>query len=187
MASIKGFHLNNVKTTLGIEGRGTIASMYFNGKKVGTYNDYGTGGCADISFVSAEAEEKVYKAMIAYAKERIVDEHCSFLVKLYEERPEQYQEACERFLKHHPYIPEGDITVKTMAFDSIECFVEDVRTLMEIEKIFKKQSKKGYKAIGVHDNEIVSYPDGMKDEEIQRHANSNDYTLYTSLDDFDIK
>jgi len=55
MASILGFQLKNVKKTEGIEGSGCIVTMYLNGKKIGTYADYGDGGCDDIKFVSKEA------------------------------------------------------------------------------------------------------------------------------------
>ena len=44
MASIKGFQMKNVKNTIGHEGYGCIATMYLNGKKIGTYADYGDGG-----------------------------------------------------------------------------------------------------------------------------------------------
>ena len=101
MASIKGFQMKNVKRTLGMEGYGCTATMYLNGKKIGTYADYGDGGCEDVSYVSKAAEQDMMRIIIAHAKENPND----FIVNLYKERPHQYKEECERFKKYHPYIP----------------------------------------------------------------------------------
>lgn len=48
MASLYGFQMKNIKNTLGIEGQGCLASMYLNGKKIGSYKDYSDGGIPDI-------------------------------------------------------------------------------------------------------------------------------------------
>lgn len=50
MASIFGFTVKNIKTFRGREWDGCQGDIYYNGKKVGWYNNDGNGGCADIDF-----------------------------------------------------------------------------------------------------------------------------------------
>lgn len=178
MASIKGFQMKNVKRTLGREGYGCTATMYLNGKKIGTYADYGDGGCEDVDYVSKDAESDMMRTIIAYAKENPND----FIINLYKERPQQYKEECERFKKYHPYIPDEDITIQTMASNSIVYIVEDFLNLLDMEKDFKKYQKKGYRAISIDGNNLSAYPASWSDEKIRNHANGT--TLYMSLEDF---
>lgn len=178
MASIKGFQLKNVKTPLGREGYGCIATMYLNGKKIGTYEDYGDGACEDVTYVSREVEAEMMKVIIEHAKTY----QNQFIIDLYRERPSQYKEECERFKKCHPYIPEEDITIETMASNSIVYIVNDVLELMEHEKWFKKYQKQGYKAICINGNKLSAYPMSWPDDKIRTLAEGK--TLYMSLDDF---
>ena len=112
MASIKGFQLKNVKHLLGREGYGCIASIYLNGKKIGTYEDYGDGACEDVTYVSKAAEEEMMKVIIEYAKEY----DNPFMVNLYNERPEQFKEECEHFKKRYSFIPDEDITIPNSVY-----------------------------------------------------------------------
>ena len=178
MASIKGFQMKNVKNTLGREGYGCTATMYLNGKKIGTYADYGDGAPEEVDYVSKEAEMEMMKLIIAYAKEHKND----FIINLYKERPQQFKEECERFKKYHPYIPDEDITIETMASNSIVYIVSDFLELLDMEKQFKKYQKKGYKAIGVDGNRLSAYPASWSDEKIKESAKGK--KLYMSLDDF---
>ena len=178
MASIKGFQMKNVKNIMGREGYGCSATMYLNGKKIGTYIDYGDGAMEEVEYVSKDAEIEMMKVIIAYAKEHPND----FIINLYKERPQQYKEECERFKKYHPYIPDEDITIETMASNSIVYIVEDFLKLLDIEKAFKKYQKKGYRAVSIIGNNICAYPASWSDEKILREA--QDGTLYMSLDDF---
>ena len=178
MASIKGFQLKSVKRTLGREGYGCIANMYLDGKKIGTYQDYGDGACEDVAYVSKEAEEKMMKVIIDYAK----GYDNKFIINLYHERPQQYKEECERFKQRHPYIPDEDITIQTMASNSIVYIVEDLLELMDHEKYFKKYQKQGYKAISLDGNNLHAYPMRWSDEQIKESAKGQ--ILYMSLDDF---
>lgn len=178
MASIKGFQLKNVKHPLGREGYGCIATMYLNGKKIGTYEDYGDGACEDVNYVSNEAEEAMTMVIIEYAKEH----PCKFIVDLYNERPQQFKEECERFKKYHPYIADEDINIDTMSANSIVYIVEDLLGLMDVEKHFKKCIKQGYRAIGLLGNQISMYPASWSDERIKEAAKGKE--LYMSLDDF---
>lgn len=178
MASIKGFQLKNVKQPLGREGYGCIASMYLNGKKIGTYEDYGDGAMEDVTYVSKEAEEEMMKVIIEYAKEY----NNEFVIKLYHERPQQFKEECERFKKQYPYISDEDITIQTMASNSIVYIVEGVLELMDHEKYFKKYQKQGYRAISFDGNNLSAYPARWSDEQIKASAKGK--ILYMSLDDF---
>ena len=178
MASIKGFQLKNVKQTLGREGYGCIASMYLNGKKIGTYEDYGDGACEDVTYVSPEAEKEMMKTIIEFAKEYDND----FVINLYKERPQQFKEECERFKQRYPFIPDEDITIKTMASNSIVYIVEAVLELRDHEKYFKKYQKQGYKAISLDGNNLSAYPKSWSDEKIKAEAKGK--TLYMSLEDF---
>ena len=178
MASIKGFQMKNVKNILGREGYGCSATMYLNGKKIGTYVDYGDGAMEEVDYVSKEAEIEMTKVIIAYAKEHPND----FIINLYKERLQQFKEECERFKKYHPYIPDEDITIETMASNSIVYIVEDFLNLLDMEKQFKKYQKKGYKAISIEGNNLCAYPSSWSDEKIKESAKGK--TLYMSLDDF---
>lgn len=180
MASIKGFQLKNVKQTLGREGYGCVASMYLDGKKIGTYEDYGDGACENVDYVSKEAEEAMMKVVIEHAKSRPNE----FIVNLYHERPQQFKEECESFKKYHPYIADEDITIETMSANSIAFIVEDVLNLLDAEKLFKKYQKKGYRAISRKGDMVTAYPISWSDERIKTKA--EDEELYMSLDDFNI-
>ena len=163
---------------MGREGYGCIATMYLNGKKIGTYADYGDGGCEDVDYVSKDAEADMMRVIIDYAKEH----HNEFIINLYHERPQQFKEECERFKKYHPYIPDEDITIETMASNSIVYIVSDLLDLIETEKHFKKYLKKGYRAISLDGNNLSAYPSSWSDERIKESAKGK--TLYMSLDDF---
>lgn len=178
MASIKGFQLKNVKRMLGREGYGCIATMYLNGKKIGTYEDYGDGGCEDVTYTSPEAEKEMMKVIIEFAKEY----DNGFIINLYKERPQQFKEECERFKKRHPYIPDEDITIKTMASNSIVYIVEELLYLLDIEKCFKQYIKQGYRAMALEGNSISMYPTQWSDEKIKAEAKGK--TLFMSLEDF---
>ena len=180
MASIKGFQLKNVKQSIGREGYGCIATMYLHGKKIGTYADYGDGACEDVKYVSKDAEAEMMKVIIEYAKEH----PNTYIIDLYQKRPTQYKEECESFKKQYPYIPDEDITIQTMASNSIVYIVEGVLELLADEKQFKSHQKKGYRAISINRQEgiIYGYPASWSDAQIK--ASAKGHTLYMSLDDF---
>lgn len=184
MASIKGFQMKNIKAPLGREGFGCIATLYLNNKKIGSYEDYGDGAMEDVSYVSKEAEAEMMKVIIAYAKEHPNE----FVINLYKERPEQFKSECERFKKYHPYIPNEDITIQTMASNSIVYIVEDFLILHEREKQLKKYQKKGFVAISVKKEQngqelITAYPGTYTDDMIREYAGA-DCIIYRSLEDF---
>lgn len=178
MASIKGFQMKGVKNILGREGYGCTASLYLNGKKIGTYEDYGDGAPEEVDYVSKEAEADMMRVIIAYAKEH----PNNYIINLYKERPAQYERTCEIFKKYHPYIPDEDITIETMASNSIVYIVEDFLSLLDMEKEYKKYVKKGYKAIAVQGDKLEAYPATWTDAQITEAAKGK--TLYSSPADF---
>lgn len=182
MASIKGLQLKNVKRTLGMEGYGVICTMYLNGKKIGAYEDYGDGSCENITYVDNNARKNLVKVIIEYAKTHKND----FVINMYNERPQQYKEECERFKKYNPFIADEDITIQTMASNSIVYIFDDLMNLMEIEKQFKKYIKKGYECISINGNKICAYPHNYLTNEIIEEKKLDGSTFYRSLSDFDI-
>lgn len=178
MASIRGFQMKKVKRTFGTEGYGCTATLYLDGKKIGTYADYGDGAMGNISYISKDAEIEMVRFIIAYAKECEND----FMIGLYRECPERFREECERFKKYHPYIPDEDITIKTMASNSIEYVVSDFLKLLDNEKEFKKYIKQGYKAISIDGNMVSAYPPQWSNEKIEKAAKGA--KVYYSLTDF---
>ena len=68
MAKIMNFQMKNIKTLTGRKGYGCTASLYLDGKRIGTYADYADGGPEDVEYISKEAEEAMMKTIIAYAK-----------------------------------------------------------------------------------------------------------------------
>lgn len=182
MASIKGFTLRNVKHPLGREGYGLIGTMYLNGKKIGTYTDYGDGGMEDVVYESEQDEQDMTRLIIEYAKEH----PNTMIMSLYNERPEQFKEKCERFKRHHPYIPESDITLQTMASNSIVYIASELETLMAMERTFKNALKRGYCCMSVKGDTITNYPRDWSLDHVKDEAKGSD-ALYTSLTDFDVR
>ena len=52
MAKIMNFQMKNIKRLTGREGYGYTASLYLDGKRIGTYADYADGGPEDPSIHS---------------------------------------------------------------------------------------------------------------------------------------
>lgn len=181
MASIMGFQMKNVKNIEGREGYGCSGTMYVNGKKVGKYVDYGDGAPESIEYVSDDARKSMIKLIIEYAKIRKND----FRVELYMEKPEQFKAECVRFKKDNPFIPYEDITIETMASNSEVYIISDFLSLLNKEKLFKKYSKKGYRAIGVKNSSVTAFPLIWSDEKINEFAIKNEIDeVYKTLDDF---
>ena len=178
MASILGFQLKNFKPTKSTDYTNFVATMYLNGKKIGTYADYGDGGCEEVKFVSKEAEQEMWKVIVAFANKY----PNQGLFGWYNMRPQRYREAKENFIKTHPYIPKEDVTVTTMAGASIVFIVGVYLNLLEYEKAFKQYQNKGCRAISVKEDSVHAYPADWTDEQIRKASEGR--TLYMSLDDF---
>lgn len=184
MAKLRNFQMKGSKKTRGREGEGCIGTMYLNGKKIGTYADYADGALGNAEYVSKEAKEEMTKVIISYAK----DHPSEYVVNLYKARPQQYKDECERFKKFHPYIPDEDITKETMSANDICFIVEDFLKLYHAEKIYKRNLKKGYKALVVcTDGSTISYPSSWTEEKIREsfREENQEGEFFFELSDFE--
>ena len=66
MASIFGFEIKGLKTFRGRDGEGSQGNIYYNGKKVGWYNNSADGGASDIDF---DGDKEQYSKMMKLLKE----------------------------------------------------------------------------------------------------------------------
>lgn len=184
MASIKGFKLKGIKTPIGREGYGCLATMYLNGKKIGVYEDYGDGSFGNETFYSKEAEEAVIKIAVAYANEHPSSE----FVELCMSSSDSLVQAMDRFKKEHPYIPDEDINENTVYADT-EFLVNEFLFLHSMEKIFKKNQKNGCGATAFSGEHAYGFPAGYTKEGIEREMKLRDLKidyLFFTLEDFDI-
>lgn len=185
MAKLRNFQMKNIRKTRGIEGEGCTGTMYLNGKQIGTYADYGDGALGYAEYVSKEAEEEMTKLIIAYAK----DHPCEYVVNLYKARPHQFKNDCERFKEYHPYIPDEDITKETMSANDICFIVEDFLKLYRAEKVYKRNLKKGYKALVIcADGGMISYPSNWTEEKVRgsfKEENQEEGEFFFELSDFE--
>lgn len=182
MANIKGFQLKNIKTPIGREGYGCLASIYLHGKKVGNYEDYGDGSFGNYN-LSKDAEEEIIKIALEYAKSH-PDKNLNW-VEFYS-KEEVFERAKENLLNKYPFLSEKDITVNTVYID-VEYLVNEFSLLVAKEKDFKKEIKKGYKAVAFVGYTMYSYPSSWSDKQIQEDAKSKNAEVYLNLEDFNIK
>lgn len=199
MANLGGFQMKNIKhfpsSEYGPRG-GTSATIYLDGKKVADYIDFGDGGEEQVTYVSKEAEEKMWRFIVDYAKSH----ENLFIEKLLNERPEQYKQERDNFIKYHPYIPEEEVNIKVVASDSIVYPVSEFEKLADMEKYFKKMEKKGYQAVSTDGHRMSAYPASWTKEQIYNRIREDDEynaaqiksgnldktQVYFSLDDFNI-
>lgn len=182
MAKIKGFELKAIKKTMGKEGVGLIANIYLNNKKIGSYEDWGDGAMGNAHYNSKEDEETMMHLIYAYANIR----PDKFMVNLYEERPERYQEEVERVHKYFPYITEDEININSLSANHIDFIVDDFMMLLDLEKSFKAAVKKGYSYIGVKEEKgyvsaIYKIPEKCSKEKVDALGCEK---FYRSLNDF---
>lgn len=189
MASIKGFQMKNVKTIVGREGYGCTGTMYLNGKKIGTYADYGDGGCSDIRYESMEARASMKKAVVEFAKEN----PCDMIIAWFKDNPVRFEEERRKFLEINPYIPEDDITMEVLSACKENYIVTKFLELQQYEKAFKKWQKKGFRAICVQikghtgDATITAFPNNWSDERIAEEMSViDDAKLFKTLEDFNM-
>ena len=187
MASIRGFQLKNVKNIAGREGYGCTGTMYLNGRNIGTYADYGDGGCSDIQYESSEARASMMKAVVEFAKEN----PDKFIVACFKKNPGRFEKEKEEFLKRNPFIPKKEITMEVLSTCKVDYIVTRFLELQQYEKTFKSYQKKGYRAMVVQEEEfkasITAFPNNWSDEHIAEAVKDMDNAkLFMSLDDFNI-
>ena len=145
MASIKGFSLKNVHTMVGRDGQDISADMYFNGKKVGTYRDYGCGGEADAFFYDLKEKANVFTAIGEWCKNKVDKWSDNF----YKTAPERFEQKKGILLDMYPQLNADEITTGNIIFFSVDILVENLLNLLKMEKHYKKAVKSGYKGIGI--------------------------------------
>ena len=69
MAKIKNVELKAIKKTIGREGDGFTANVYYNKKKVGSVADYGDGAISLSVYIDKDKQEELKKIAIDYYKE----------------------------------------------------------------------------------------------------------------------
>jgi hypothetical protein len=67
MASIFGFAIKALKTFRGRDGVGSQGNIYYNGKKVGWYNDSADGGASDIEFEGTKEQRVEMQGLLKEA------------------------------------------------------------------------------------------------------------------------
>ena len=189
MASIKGFQLKNVKNIAGREGYGCTGTMYLNGKKIGTYTDYGDGGCSDIRYESMEARANMVKTVVEFAKTHTNN----FIVACFKNNPARFEEERKEFLRRNPFISEEDVTMEVFSACKEDYIVAKFLELQQYEKAFKKWQKKGFRAICVQikghtgDATITAFPNSWSDERIAEEMSViDDAKLFKTLEDFNM-
>lgn len=75
MASIKGWLLKNVKTWEGRDGIGLQASIYYHGRKVGQFTDYGDGSEPDLDIANKEIRDILKADTKSYFEEHPLQDY----------------------------------------------------------------------------------------------------------------
>lgn len=181
MANIYGMQLKNRVHFEGREGCGLTASIYLDGKKIGSYRDMGDGGVTDTEFVSAEARKEFMMRLYQYAQ------HCpeTDMFGILDE-PGSLEERKKNLAEEYPYLDFDKFTKEQALTFDIDIFTAAFDRLSDAEKMFRSAVKKGYRCIGVTDTQVISYPAAWREERIRESAKEYDAKLYWSLDDFNL-
>ena len=110
MASIFGFEIKGLKTFVGRDGMGSQGNIYYNGKKVGWYNNQANGGATDIDF---DGGKEQYSKMMGLLKE-----------------------AMRKYYEHYPLTePYADLEPNEDIFiDDLVCFTQDEKEFKKYQK-----------------------------------------------------
>ena len=110
MASIFGFEIKGLKTFVGRDGMGSQGNIYYNGKKVGWYNNQANGGATDIDF---DGGKEQYSKMMGLLKEAM-------------------RKYYERYPLTEPY---ADLEPNEEIFiDDLVCFAQDEKEFKKYQK-----------------------------------------------------
>lgn len=166
MASILGFKLKGRTIYKGEDGQANQGNLWYGNKKIAWFNDSADGRPIDLDYYSREIE-KEYQPIL--------------------------QAAITEYFKRYPIGNEyGDI------IPDEEMFMSELIELMDREGHYKKAVKKGWPVVIIYrksENSPYLQIVGLKTEAdaqkyIEKYIKSNDitkYSLYKSIDDFDIK
>lgn len=163
MASIFGFQIQNIVRFRGREGEGCQGDIYYNGKKVGWYNDMADGGPADIDFWQNDRKR------------------CDEMLAIFDK-------AVKDYFKKYPLTG----IFKDLKPDG-ELFMEALVELTEFEKKYKLFLKTGRKYFVTYEDERgveVSYAvssDSTLYERTKKDKTAFNVREYKSLEDFKIQ
>ena len=155
MASIFGFEIKGLKTFRGRDGEGSQGNIYYNGKKVGWYNNQANGGVTDIDF---DGGKEQYSKMMGLLKEAM-------------------RKYYERYPLTEPYAdlePNEDIFI-----DDLVCFTQDEKEFKKYQKDGYIGMAK-YQKIGEPYYEYtLLFKRGKAIEEFQKRADIENARIYT--------
>lgn len=169
MASIYGFKLKNIKTFPGRDWEGVTADLWYNGKKIAQYADYGDGADGTLEYEGFREGQKKYESILNEAIKKLADD-------------ERFGEYTRETLK------------KTDYFMGDAIFIDELLDLTDKEKQFKKIQKKGFACIafyrqtgGMYYAAWFASKDDEQIEKFKTQKGIEQFRLYTSIDEFDIK
>lgn len=162
MASILGFKLKNRTIYRGDDGQANQGDLWYKKQKIAWFNDSADGSPIDLEYNSREEKEKYQPILEAAIKE------------YYKRYPIEY--------KYGEIIPDEGM------------FMCELLALMDNEKSYKNMVKKGFPIVIMYTesaNSPYTQIVGVKSEaSAQNFISKNDitkYTMYKSIEDFDIK
>ena len=187
MAKMKGIQLKSIKNTTGMEGYGFTASLYLDGKKIGTVADYADGGDFNYSFTSQEAEKAFEDRIKSWYEVHPMEDS----LECYTMSPEEYMKKRE----------EGTLPVLNYedAYNPDDIFIDELLKLTDAEKAFKKGVKQGYHGYVVYEHpdfkgipcpiDKASFMPSLKSAEMQLEEEKEKYAAtimhaYFSEEDF---
>lgn len=163
MASILGFEIKNMVKFRGREGQGCQGEIYYNGEKVGWYNDSADGGMAEIDFWQND-------------------------VKCRDDNQALFDKAVKDYFAAYPLTG----ALKDMEPNG-ELFMHALVELTEFEEKYKLYSMTGRQFFVVYENEsgtevsFISSSDPFVFDRLKRDKAAFNVKLYKSLEDFNIK
>ena len=140
MAKIFGIQLKNVKQFTGWEGYGVNASVYLDGKRIGTFNDRADGGPLDLDCDTKEAEEALLARMREYFKANPeVDS-----LELWQNR-KKYKDG------NYPYTSYEKKEDEELM---VGVFFGKLQKMLDLEKLYKQYAKK-YNGFAIVDFDFI--------------------------------
>ena len=155
MASIFGFEIKGLKTFVGRDGMGSQGNIYYNGKKVGWYNNQANGGATDIDF---DGSKEQYSKMMGLLKEAM-------------------RKYYERYPLTEPYAdlePNEDIFI-----DDLVCFTQDEKEFKKYQKDGYIGMAKYQKIGDPYYEYTILFKREKAIEEFQKRADIENARIYT--------
>lgn len=168
MASIYGFKLKNVKTFPGRDWEGVTADLWYKGKKVAFYSDYGDGAGGTVQYYNGRPGKDEYEPKLTMAIKRMAED-------------ERFEAETRTILKDSDYLSGEDI------------FIAELVQLTDDEKQYKKFVKQGCTCVAFYQRTngkyyAQSFPTGSEEkiEQVRKDPTVSHFTLRNSIEEFDI-